>query len=436
MFPRAFVPVFFLTSLVAQAEAASPALNWDSAQSGAFIVSMTRDARGSLWAGTEDNGVSWFQNGVWTHFGSQDGLGDDSVYALAGDRLGRMWAGHLKHGVSVWNGRSWKNYGPLEGPLGQRIFAITTSPIDGDVWIAHNAGLSRYSLKNDSWTHITRASGFLSVEPNAISFDSKGNLYVGTACQGLFIAAATANYTAWKQVEGAPSWPRAAGGQGLPSSLINDVLVDADDVLWMATTAGLARSADGGQTFEYLRGQDWKAKLAGLRNPPTPEDDTDFEGDPLRQDWVQKLALDGNGNLWIGYRSGAYELRRRVDWMGRWQAPRDETPFPFVSALTPFDNGYAAVATYGSGLLLIHHRELFGLLDAWLGSLAEDTFREIVPLLRRAFTDFSLPERRQLLELAGRDATAPVASAEEVEFDWERGALVLPGLYQLLEVAS
>ncbi|NML65438.1 hypothetical protein HHL22_09500 [Hymenobacter sp. RP-2-7] len=90
----------------------------------------------------------------------------------------------------------------------------------------------------------------------------------------------------------------------------------------------------------------------------------------------------------------------------------------------------------GSGLLLIHHRELFGLLDTWLGNLPEDTFREIVPLLRRAFTDFSLPERRQLLELASRDATAPVASADEADFDWERGALVLPGLYQLLGVPS
>ena len=90
----------------------------------------------------------------------------------------------------------------------------------------------------------------------------------------------------------------------------------------------------------------------------------------------------------------------------------------------------------GSGLLLIHHRELFALLDTWLGSLPEDTFREIVPLLRRAFTDFSLPERRQLLELAGRDAAAPAIAAEALDVDWERGALVLPGLYQLLGVPS
>jgi hypothetical protein len=85
----------------------------------------------------------------------------------------------------------------------------------------------------------------------------------------------------------------------------------------------------------------------------------------------------------------------------------------------------------GSGLLLIHHRELFDLLDGWLGELNEDTFREIVPLLRRAFTDFSLPERRQILELASTDGTAPVA-AEVLDFDWERGARVLPELRELL----
>ncbi|MFD2720151.1 DUF5682 family protein [Hymenobacter monticola] len=85
----------------------------------------------------------------------------------------------------------------------------------------------------------------------------------------------------------------------------------------------------------------------------------------------------------------------------------------------------------GSGLLLIHHRELFDLLDRWLGELNEDTFREIVPLLRRAFTDFSLPERRQILEIANSDA-AVSGTSESEDFDWERGARVLPGLRVLL----
>jgi len=86
----------------------------------------------------------------------------------------------------------------------------------------------------------------------------------------------------------------------------------------------------------------------------------------------------------------------------------------------------------GSGLVLIHHRALFDLLDTWLGSLTEDTFREIVPLLRRAFAEFSPPERRQLMDLAGAGPAAPTVSAEVLDFDWARGARVLPVLRKLL----
>lgn len=86
----------------------------------------------------------------------------------------------------------------------------------------------------------------------------------------------------------------------------------------------------------------------------------------------------------------------------------------------------------GSGLVLIHHRALFDLLDTWLGGLAEDTFREIVPLLRRAFAEFSPPERRQLMDLAGAGPAVPTVSAEVLDFDWARGARVLPVLRKLL----
>ncbi|QKG56538.1 hypothetical protein GKZ68_07780 [Hymenobacter sp. BRD128] len=86
----------------------------------------------------------------------------------------------------------------------------------------------------------------------------------------------------------------------------------------------------------------------------------------------------------------------------------------------------------GLGLVLIHHRPLFDLLNTWLGSLAEATFRETVPLLRRAFSEFSPPERRQLMDLAAAGPAAPTAAVEELDFDWERGARVLPVLRTLL----
>ncbi|HEX8426274.1 DUF5682 family protein [Hymenobacter sp.] len=86
----------------------------------------------------------------------------------------------------------------------------------------------------------------------------------------------------------------------------------------------------------------------------------------------------------------------------------------------------------GSGQLLLHHRPLFDLLDQWLGELNEDSFREIVPLLRRAFTDFSEPERRQLLELAVQGGKPAAALTVTEDFDLERGQRVLPILRELL----
>ena len=86
----------------------------------------------------------------------------------------------------------------------------------------------------------------------------------------------------------------------------------------------------------------------------------------------------------------------------------------------------------GSGLLLIHNRQLFDLLDQWLGQLPEDAFQETVPLLRRAFTDFSHPERRQLLDLAVQGGKPAVAHVVTEDFDWERGQRVLPMLRELL----
>lgn len=55
---------------------------------------------------------------------------------------------------------------------------------------------------------------------------------------------------------------------------------------------------------------------------------------------------------------------------------------------------------YGSGLLLVHHPVLWQILDAWVKQIPVEEFQETLPLLRRAFSDFSAPERGKLLQLA------------------------------------
>lgn len=88
----------------------------------------------------------------------------------------------------------------------------------------------------------------------------------------------------------------------------------------------------------------------------------------------------------------------------------------------------------GSGLLLIHEPALLGLVDAWLAALPSDRFSDVLPLLRRAFSSFSMPERRQIGERVRGGVAAPAASAVSLALDEARVALVLPRLLRYLGV--
>ena len=321
---------------------------WSSKEQGGFIVSLLRDGRGDIWAGTEDEGVSRFSGGKWTNYKVKDGLGDANAYALTSDRLGRVWVGHLNHGVSVWNGKSWKNYGVSEGPLGERVWVMATSPFDGDVWIAHNAGLTRYSLGNDTWTHLNRANGFPTDEVSALAFDSLGRLYVGTQHEGIYVGSPDDNFASWAAHKGAETMPNVPAGEGLPSNRINDLLVTDDNTLYAATDTGLAQSSDFGEHWSFVRGRDWKEKVEGQKLKPVVPADSKQE--LLREDYVTSLVEDDRALLWIGYRRNGYEVRRPLVDRSSFFSPADKGgDFPYASAMLPLGDGSVLLGYYKDG---------------------------------------------------------------------------------------
>ena len=65
--------------------------------------------------------------------------------------------------------------------------------------------------------------------------------------------------------------------------------------------------------------------------------------------------------------------------------------------------------------MLLHDGQLLGLIDDWLAALREETFTDVLPLLRRTFGGFEVAERRQLGQLvAGRGDGRPAAP-----FGWD-----------------
>ena len=386
--PCAFSPASLLaatcvlSALFASAPSRAASFSWDQNERGAFVVSLTRDRLGRVWAGTEDKGVWCFDPQApdataWRQFTVKDGLGDDNAYALAVDASNRIWVGHLNHGVSVYNGRSWKNYGAAQGPQGERVFSIAADPSGSDVWMATNAGLCRYTVKSDAWRTYGAADGLPSSQINAVACDDIGDVYVGTQTDGIAWSGPTDDYRQWRTARGpdGDKLPLVPSGEGLPSNQISDILVSRhSNAIYVATPTGLARSYDRGEHWSYLRGANWLEKARGLQSKPAESDLAEgLERLPsvglqmLREDYVTALSEDERGRLWIGYRTQGWEVRRPRAENQEMSAEKvlfrsdsddngevwSQKQLPYVSAILPVDSQLPYLAQYGNGLLKV-----------------------------------------------------------------------------------
>ena len=359
----AFLSLVVLLSLSTVTEGQQGGAKWEvlnNKATGNFIVALAQDLQGNIWVGTEDKGVFRYdpkaaEGKQWTQFNSKNGLADDNAYAIACDKLGRVWVGTLNKGVSVYNGKDWKNYDVLDGPTGERIFAIATCPTDGDVWMATSAGLCRYSIMNDTWSCYTRAEGLPEDQANSITFDPDGTIFVGTQCHGIAMAKATDEYKRWNVATGPSQIPVTPSGNGLPTNLINSVLVSRTGNVFAATTAGLAWSKDKGRTWSYLRGRDYAAKVKGRwGGPPAGWKEVPKQGMDLLlpEDNVTCLAEDGSGLIWIGFRqSGLIAIDpKSTKQMHRATKKGDGLPDDFVTAVLPSKDFKPWAGSYGGGV--------------------------------------------------------------------------------------
>jgi len=341
-------------------------------------MSLARDGMGNLWVGTEGNGVWEYNpnaipNRQWVQFKTKDGLGDDYAYSVAVDKQGRIWVGHLNHGVSVYNGTSWRNYDVPHGPIGERVFKIAVCPMDGDVWIGTSAGLTRYEVGKDEWrnytkgqNHLTRPAATLSPadsggegqglpsdQISAIAFDAKGNIYVGTQCDGIAMASRDSDYTDWRQAPLADQELPTFAGYGLSSKLINDLLVTSDGTIYAATDGGLAWSRDSGATWTFRRGKDFADKMRGLAGgPPKGWSAQSIPRDVPPEDYVTCLAEDDAGVIWADFRQHGLLALSGYGYEELAKMPTDKTGgADFGRAILPMPDFRPWLASYGRGLL-------------------------------------------------------------------------------------
>jgi Two component regulator propeller len=338
-----------------------------------YITCIAWDSfRDSFWVGTDGSGVYQGQllsdsKVKWVHFTAQDGFADESCYAIAVDKAGRVWAGTDRHGVEVYISpeKSWRRYDvlPLDGsgeygPLGSHPFCISIDPKEGNVYIGTEAGISIYDVQKNVWNYLTVADGLPSDQINAIGFLPSGAAVIGTQCQGITIAwQEQTGHWAFHVITGPLQTLMTASGDGLPSCLINSILVADANTVYVGTDSGMAISNDDANSWQFEQGKDFIDHVEGLF--PKPQN---FIPPPsqtinslLSESHITCLAKDAAGNLWIGFwRAGfmvisgdGQKVYRSVDDL------RYQSADPYIQNILPLTSGMIALARYGGGLTIL-----------------------------------------------------------------------------------
>lgn len=150
-----------------------------------------------------------------------------------------------------------------------------------------------------------------------------------------------------------------------------------------------------------------------------------------RTAWLDALRRTGTANGAHGLLGG---LAARLLFDERAEAPEDTARQVSLALSTGNDPAPAAAWLEGflnqSSMILLHDARLWTLVNDWLAALTDTHFERILPLLRRTFSTFSAPERRQLGERARRPAGT--ATPPAAEWDSTRADLAVPLLRKLL----
>ncbi len=155
------------------------------------VIYALKEAPGyKLWVGTYTKGLDVMDitSGTFSHYPANEK--DDHypqnnlVYALEYDQSGNLWVGY-NNGLDRYDGSRFIRYrydrNNVKGISSNTIRHIYRDR-SGTMWFGTvGGGLSRYDMKTDQFTHLTKKNGILHNTVRSIIEDSMGRLWIGTA---------------------------------------------------------------------------------------------------------------------------------------------------------------------------------------------------------------------------------------------------------------
>ena len=287
----------------------------------------TRD--GSLWVGTEHQGLWRLFNGKWKAYALQEGLTDDRIRSLYEDRAGNLWVG-TRGGLHRRQNGAFQVFDSRDSLIDANAGPVLEDR-EGNLWVSTGTGLSRFSntkltpfelnslpASDNGFQPASREATFL--KNFALKSVALKGAVINSACQ-------TKEGNCWFATSeglarlGNNAVTTYALRKGLPesvtSSAVSSVWPAKDGGLWLMTDGGGLHYGRKGH-FTTLLPKSGLSKVAEDRNGLVLEDWNTLyrlrngKLTPIPADkptgYIFTFCLDSAGTLWFGCEQGLGHL--------------------------------------------------------------------------------------------------------------------------------
>lgn len=204
------------------------------------------DHNGLLWCASARDGIFKFDGKTWRQYTTADGLINNGIKCVTVDAQNRKWFGSEGGGliridpdekITVY----YRDYLAPAGAFSDFV-VVPDVKVDefGNIWAlnteANNGRVVAVFAANGSWYHFSVAEGILSNSVTSLAIDWENRVWVGT--KGGVSVIDYQNTLAVKSDDIIKD-NNLTTNDGLESNQIIDIAIDQDNIVWIATSAGV-----------------------------------------------------------------------------------------------------------------------------------------------------------------------------------------------------
>ena len=250
------------------------------------VTALCFDQQNRLLAGTAGKGIGLFDSlGLYQILDANRGLSSDNITSLATDNNGDIWVGTKNNGLSLINlsivdSLEKITLSPIVSTAGQQINTIKKD-LDGNIWFANNEGKLGKVISEKNIVYYDSRNGLPGSSINAMKFDQKGGLWLGTAGEGLVYS---------EKVRSNPKFQRHPVNPKLSSANIYLIDIDNQGDLWIGNIKGVEHFSPASENLSVTYYGYAQGFIGGETN-------------------LNASQIDSEGNIWFGTVGGLMRIQ-------------------------------------------------------------------------------------------------------------------------------